>query len=315
MLPQEGSPQHEQNKETVTWLPCEFPEHDFLKTMNPGLRGVIEGKGWYTGIPKTDDHCGKEFDWDLSATALWEQLATVLREHGVKGLASTTGEVTQWIKHLMESSFTEYSQYQVTKRVKTPQSTEVESKTCYFLDAVIALISKYNAELKVWTVGDALWQRTKAERTKIFERVREEDFWSDPVDKFEYLRREIAKYLQEHLGEDIHVFVVDDKEKNVARAKQVLEALGPRVHVTDFIISDHPARRHHECMRILTDQLNYHAGMKTFVILDKDGVIIESDWTMRDTFLCKFNAAFNHYFDQHGSTPESKCRFPLPPSK
>ena len=247
------------------------------------LRGIIEGKGWYRGT------ADREYDFPLAMEALWNELSKFLCN---LGFPNEEDRVSLLLRRLVRTTFSKKRLFRV------PQVVEENIQELPFIDLLLQLVQQYQAEIRVWTVGDRTWQERKAYKTELgkhvadFLQTRFQDvMWAVGKEKIPYLKTKIQQYLEDagnNPEQKVYVFIIDDKRSNTEQAKAAVLSIDAkdvegnllvnRVQVGDFYINkDHSDGRQAACLVELQKQLDLHRGEKIFVIVDMDGVLIDND--------------------------------------
>ena len=247
------------------------------------LRGIIEGKGWYRGT------ADREYDFPLTMEALWSELSQLLCN---LGFPEDEDKVSLLLRRLVRTTFSKERLFYVQHVV------EGDIQELPFIDLLLELAKQYEAEFRVWTVGDVTWQERKAYKTELGKHIADflhtqykDIMWEVGKEKIEYLKKKIQEYLEDISNtpeEKVYVFIIDDKKKNIEQAKAAIlsidvkdeegNPLVNRVQIGDFIIDNgHEDCRQTACLKELAKQLALHRGEKIFLIVDMDGVLIDND--------------------------------------
>ena len=213
-------------------------------TLRSHVLSTVQNKGWYYNQDGV-------FSWSGS----------------VKQIAQTLGVEPGRAQDAIENSFTPEALTQVTV---AQDDKEIEVP-------LLQVLKENGYPMWIWTEGDEAWQRTKCEKTGVWQYVDKKNFSCAPKEKSDLLEKIVAEIIQKY-GEGACVVVVDDKAANTEKSQQILGGIkGINAFNYHLKLNDLQADPTAFFTFLQNDVREAAKGKPIITVLDFDGVIANTD--------------------------------------
>ncbi len=235
-------------------------EQDHYNEVLGIVQQVMREKLWYTYHPDGS------YDWPGSVHAITEDLKDRLRWDAP--------DLETHLRLTMENSFSADGLTLIDREHPIP-----------FVQSMALLGRDNHAPVYMWTVGDTVWQRTKFEKSGANRWIDDAHFRAVPRNKHE----ELANIIQElkivkTAEQAFHVYVVDDKWSNLNQLSQLkAQVASAGIFIHDYHLKPLDSEADPTaCYRFIKKEIEKHTekGEQSAIILDFDGVCIDSDGTL-----------------------------------
>jgi len=207
------------------------------------IKHIIKSKHWYALTESS------RFVWEKSVELMAEMINKEI------------GHIEpQQIEEIIENSFDSEALSKVGPR--------------YFVDRLLEI----DPELVLWSEGDPVWQKLKAEKTGLTDRsgLRAEFISKNKTNKL----KDVILSFANKFGEKVRVIIIDDKEKNLIHAASLQDQVAnsgiaiSTFHLNLLDIKANPTA----CLIFLSEIQEKNIKL----IVDMDGVLVNTDQVLSE---------------------------------